>query len=230
MKPACIQFKKTAAVLFQNEKGSAIVVALLTLVALTILGIIASTTSRIETQIATHDVLYKKAFYEADGGTEIAREFVEQNLSCPGGFSDLTAVNGGLGSAGDLKVTRIRVTDPDFAYQEDEADVDDNGNGIADYPADDERDLWFVGPGNPLEANDGTPHTNVVAFGVTELSTGSAIQMAAGYEGKGKGAGGAGGQIVYEIHSRHEYRARQSDSHIMTEYRHLIGQEGDCQY
>lgn len=122
------------------------------------------------------------------------------------------------------------MTDNDFAYQEDDASVDDNGNAIADYPADDERDIWFVGPGYALNDNDGTPHTNVVAFGVTELSTGSAIQMAAGYEGKGKGAGAAGGQIVYDIHSRHEYRARQANSHIMTEYRHVIGQEGDCPY
>jgi len=84
MKPMSFQLK-TKAELFQNEKGSAIVVALLTLVALTIIGIIASTTSRIETQIATHDVLYKQAFYEADGGTEICREFIEQNCPVPAG-------------------------------------------------------------------------------------------------------------------------------------------------
>jgi hypothetical protein len=221
MKKECIHPEKAAALL-SNERGSAIVIALLTLVALTILGIIASTSSRIETWITTGDVLHKRAFYSADGGVEITREFIEQNLSCPGGFSDLNAVN--------TLLTNIRVTDADFAYQEDEASVDDNANGVEDFPADDERDIWFVDPGYALAADDGTPHTNTVAFGDTQLSTGSAIQMASGYEGKGKGAGAAGGEIVYEIHSRHEYRARGANSYIMAEYRHLIGQEGSCPY
>jgi len=226
VKPMSFQLKTKAGV-FQNERGSAIVVALLTLVVVTLIGIIASTTSRIETRISTSDVLYKMAFYEADGGTEITRELIEQNLSCQGEFP-----SSALNPSGELEIesssspedkrTKIRVTNPDFSLQE--------SAPSSIYPSDANRDIWFVGPDEPLSAADGTPHTNTVAFGVTSLSTGSAIQMAAGYSGVGFGAGAAGGQIVYEIHSRHEYRARHSESHVMVEYRHVIGQEGDCPY
>lgn len=210
-------------IIIQRERGSvAIVIALLTLVAVTMIGIIASTTSRIETQIATNDVLYKQAFYSADGGTEIAREMIEQNLACSGGFSSLNSVNSNLGAAADKDATKIRVEKADFAYQSSAPSIP--------YPRDSQRDLWFVGPDYTLSSDDATPHTNVVAFGQTNLSIGSAIQMAAGYEGKGKGAGGGGAEIDYKIHSRHEYRARSSESYIMVEYRHLIGMEGDCQF
>lgn len=207
----------------RKEKGSvAIVIALLTLVVVTILGIMASTSSRIETQIATNDVLYKRAFYSADGGTEITREMIEQNLSCSGGFPSSALTSGELVLGSGTDETKLRVVDPAFAY---ESSAPSNP-----FPNDSQRDLWLVGPGYTLSSDDATPHTNVVAFGQTSLSIGSAIQMAAGYEGKGKGAGGAGAEIDYEIHSRHEYRARNSDSYIMVEYRHLIGMEGDCQF
>lgn len=247
MKQIFAIYKEISAIA-QNEKGSAIVIALITLVAMTILGIIASMISQTETQIATNDMLYKKAFYSADGGAEITRELIEQSLGCPEGFPDAVLTPSTYGKDGNVldlnkfgtNGTILQVTDPAFAYQDGEylgpgsalvASVDDNGDGINNFPADDERDLRFVDPPyTTLDDADGTPHTNVVAFGDTKLSTGSAIQMAAGYSGKGKGAGGGGAQIVYQIHSAHEYRARGSLSYIMVEYRHMIGQEGECQY
>ncbi len=186
-----------------NENGSAIVFAILILAVLTIIGISSITTSTIETKIDTNDRLYKTAFYAADGGTEVGREMIEQNLACAAGFL-----------AQPLTIGSLVVEDRVFAYKEDAP--------LVDYPSDTTRDLHFP-------ADDTQPHTNIVVFGDTELSTGSALQMAAGYEGKGKGAAGGGASIIYDISSKHEGR-RNSKAHIMVNYRHLIGQEGSCNY
>ena len=232
----------------KNENGVATVFALLALAVLSGIGIYSMTTSQIETQVATNDVLYKKAFYAAEGGTGIGWEMIEQNLSCMGQFP-----SSALNSDNELELESasgtsfFRVTDPDFSLQE-SSDMDDDSDGTLQdaeiTPSDTRKDLWFGdsnysfadydtngdGTIDPANDNMNLPHTNVLAFGDTELSTGSAILMASGYAGKGKGAGAGGGKIVYQIHSRNEYPARNSDSHILVEYRHLIGQEGDCEF
>ncbi|MBW1971091.1 MAG: hypothetical protein JRI82_16645, partial [Deltaproteobacteria bacterium] len=69
-----------------TENGSITVLALIMLALLTLLGISATMTSSIEVQIAGNDDRYKKALYEADGGTEVGFEMLEQNIACPVGF------------------------------------------------------------------------------------------------------------------------------------------------
>jgi len=220
MKAVYTLFKKTVSL--QNERGSVMVIALLTLVTLTIIGITASTTSRIETMITTSNVLYNQAFYSADGGTEIARELIEQAWSCAGIFPPSSLTSGELvfREETDLNSTKIRLTEPDFV------------NGIircddfdpSDFSAD--RNIWFVGPGYELSDDDVTPHTNIVVC-ERDLANLHNHLLAAGYEGIGKGASGADPKL-YEIHSRHEYRARSSSAYVFTEYLQ-IG-ENNCQY
>jgi len=54
--------------IIRNERGTVLAVALMILVILTIIGIVAVTTSTRDIQIAGYDVLYKQAFYNADAG------------------------------------------------------------------------------------------------------------------------------------------------------------------
>jgi len=53
--------------------------------------------------------------------------------------------------------------------------------------------------------------------------------MSAGYEGKGKGASAGGAYIVYRVYSQHIGTAN-SQAEIMSQWRHLVGQEGGCNY
>lgn len=191
--------------LINNENGSALIFAVLILAALTIIGVSSITTSTIEIKIANNDKVYKNAFYAADGGTEVGREMIEQNLACAIGFASEPLLI--------VPNSTLIVEDQDFAYKETAP--------AGDYPSDIERDLHFP-------TDDAQPHTNIVVFGNTQLSTGSALQMAAGYEGKGKGAAGGGAEIIFNIYSKHQ--GINSSAHIMINYRHLIGQEGNCQY
>lgn len=197
--------------LIRNESGGVlIVVAVLLLALLTILGISSINTSRIESKISVNDHLQKMAFYGADGGTQAGIQLLEENLACPGGFeNEPTDIN-----------DTIRVSNRDFYTNA----LPNATTVILNCPSDAERDAFY-----PLGYSGSEPHTNLRFLGQTRYGWGSAIQMASGYEGRGKGAGAGGGLINYSIHAQRA-DLRHSDSHVMIQYRHVIGQRGDCRY
>jgi hypothetical protein len=190
-----------------NSNGGVTIAALLILAVLTIIGISSITTSNMEVQIATNDKVHKMAFYAADGGSELGTELLELNIACPSGFaSDNLAMN-----------AVITAVDRDFWMQSAAPVV----IPPLTYPSDTERDVL-------INTAAGT-HTNLSIFGETAFGVGGAIQMAAGYEGKGKGAAGGGVSLLYEIHSQHLGLAN-SQSVVAINWRHNIGSEGTCEY
>lgn len=58
-------------------------------------------------------------------------------------------------------------------------------------------------------------------LGNTELSTGGAIQLVAGYEGKGKGASGSGAFLVHDIWSESSTQVA-ARAKVKTRWRHMI--------
>ena len=200
--------------MLNNETGSLMVIAVVLLMLLTVMGIAITTTTSIELQIAANDRLHKTAFYAADGATDVASELLEQNLGCMGGFipvsgetySDIT---------GDNSSTSIRVLDPSF-WQ----------NRTSPRPSDTERDIVFPAS---AETNDAIPHTNITAGYNPVFSTGSAIQMVSGYEGKGKAVGAGGAYLVYQINSQ-RLDIADSESIIQIQWQHVIGSEGACNH
>jgi len=183
-----------------NENGAVIVFVLLIMTVLMIVGVTSMSTSSIEVQVATHDARHKMAFYQADGGTEFASEVLEQNICCPAGFPSAT-------------VGSIDVSTPTLWM-----------NTSSSVASDTNRDLYY-----PAAYAAGEPHTNVRVGGVTTLAAGGAIQMAAGYEGKGKGAPSGGAHIIYDIYSEHLGRFN-SKAMVLLQWRHVIGMEGSCLY
>jgi hypothetical protein len=59
----------------RNEEGSAVVVAFVLLVVLTLLGVFSTRTARIDIQIASNEIPYQQNFYIAEGG--VHREAAE---------------------------------------------------------------------------------------------------------------------------------------------------------
>jgi len=192
-----------------NPNGGVTIAALLILAVLTIIGISSISTSNIEVQIATNDKVHKMAFYAADGGTELGTELLELNIACASGFEK-----------DNLPITDvITVVDRDFWMQADKPK--DGSDNVIPFPSDTERDV--------LINNAAGTNTNLSIFGVTALGIGGAIEMAAGYEGKGKGAAGGGVSLLYQIFSQHLGLA-DSESVVAIEWRHNIGSEGTCKY
>ena len=70
-----------------NENGTVLLITMIVLTVGTMIGIAAMNTSHVENQIAANDKWQKIAFHAADGGTETGRELLEENFSCPTGFS-----------------------------------------------------------------------------------------------------------------------------------------------
>ena len=71
--------------------------------------------------------------------------------------------------------------------------------------------------------------TNITVGGSTMMAKGGALQQAAGYEGVGKGIGGGGAFILYDIYAQHIGKSN-SESIILVQWRHIIGKEGECIY
>jgi PilX N-terminal len=151
----------------KDEAGMAIVFVLLILTVLIIVGVTSMSTSTVEIQVATHDARHKLAFYQADGGAQYSAELLEQNICCTSGFPTST-------------IGELNVVTPALWM---------NTSALA--ASDTNRDLFY-----PSTYSGSEPHTNVSLGGVTTLAAGGAIQMAAGYEGKGKGAPSGGAHII----------------------------------
>lgn len=173
-----------------NEKGSTLIISVLILLLLTVIGIAATNTSTIEILISGNDKWHKMAFHQADGGTEVGIELVEQNINLAG----FNAAD--LANLGD-----VNATNPNLYMN--------SNSGTPPFAI---YDAYYGGNGT---------RTNLKVGGNTELSTGSAIQMAAGYEGVGKGAAGGGGKIVYDIWSQH-IGLDNSEVMILLQWMHVM--------
>lgn len=210
--------------MMRNEDGSVIFVAVVILILLTLLGLSATSTSNIEVQIAGNDNLYKTSLYFADGTTDVGLELLEQNLACPIGFE--------YDDMMDKFGNNLEVIDKDFWMQTSPPkgkapdsnvfDKDDIGLDDRLYDEAGSRDVR-------IPADDTQPHSNLLYYGNSVMSTGSSIMMAAGYEGKGKGSAGGGAYLLFNVFTRH-FGNKGSEILLMTLWRHVIGMEGDCKY
>ncbi len=184
---------------------------------LTIIGIAANRNTSIELQIAGNDRTQKESFYEADGATELAQEVLEQNIAClffPAGHGGAPGGGAYLAGYGNDRSYDIIVDNDSLDFWRYFAPID--------IPTEDAWHFTF-----PAEA--GVPKTRFTVGGSTKLTTGAAIQMAAGYEGRGKGIGTGGVTLVYEIYANH-YGRNNSESLIYVEYSHVIPGGGECNY
>jgi hypothetical protein len=203
--------------LHANEQGFVLVTAMVILVILTLIGIAATNTSVMEIQIAGNDKLQKQTFTQADGGTEAGSNLLEENISCPDGFSGPAPLP--IGGAEITANIPTGVTGAKLNFWQNEIDP---ATIPVPYPSDTQRHIR-------IPNNDAVPHTNIHFFGNSELSTGNAIQMLAGYEGTGYSAATGGGQLVTNVDSQH-IGLNNSEAMVRVLWRHIIGHEGTCNY
>ena len=186
-----------------NDRGSAIIIVLVILVVLTLLGQIATRTTNTEMKIAANDKRHRVTFYDADGATELASELLEQNIDTLG-FDDTTP---GFDTGDNTLFGFVGLEIADFWR---------NGEEVATTPTDLDRDFFL-----PADYAAGEAHTNFTVGGVPQFAEGAGIPMAAGYEGMGKGAGGGGVWIIYNVRAQHE-GVHNSTSRINQQWRHVM--------
>ena len=190
-----------------------LVAAMLILLVLTLIGISALNTTNTEIQIGSNDRMRKEVFAQADGGTQLAVRLIEENLGTLGGFTALDVTN--LLQDPVRPNNTVLIANPTLSK-----------NTILTLPSEGPpiiRDAAYFPAGYSLALLD-SPHTNITVSGVTSAAPGSGLQMVAGYEGKGKGSAGGGGQIFYTIYSQH-VGLSASESVVQIGWRHIIGLE-----
>ncbi len=201
-----------------GEEGFILVFTLLLLVVVTLLGVSSIDTSVFESAMSANDALYKRAFSEADGGANVAGVIIEENVSCPTGFGATGEPNGGALIGGNVMVEKA----PHLALWKNAPVV------LGVKPTDANRDAYFFYDAADLNGTQ-LPRTNILVGGETVIATGSALQMAAGYEGRGKGIAGGGAHIDYHVFSQH-IGSRLSESIVEIDWRHVVGIQGNCKY
>lgn len=214
--------EKIVSRVMDDEGGFVLVAAMIVLLILTLIGISALNTSNTEIQIGGNDRMRKQVFSQADGGTQLAARLVEESIGSRIGFTALTLV----GADNVLQ-------DPDLLIKNNTVLISNttiwkNTGALPPIPTDAARDAAFFPDGYTL-ATANTPHTNITVSGVTSAAAGSGLQMVAGYEGKGKGTAGGGGQILYTIFSQH-IGLLGSESVVQVGWRHIIGLELEGRY
>lgn len=236
---------KNNKVIWENEKGFILITAMLMLVVLSFVGFMAIRNTTTEMHISTNERRITESFYEADGGSEVGDELIEQSIACINGFGiDPYRKDPSRTTSGNSATVLPWWTDTAFSgyVLDGNVNVVDSGDGNkrlwvnehghwtsaagagAVYPSDINRDFYL-----PANYSDGAPRTNVVVEGATTLGSGAAITMLMGYHGKGKGLAAGGSALEYLVSSKHE-GLNNSQAKVCVGWRHVIGQEGDCIY
>ena len=250
--------KKNLAQIFFNQRGSVINVALLILILIFLIGIGLSKMSTTDIKIANNIKQKTTTFYETDAGLEETGELIEQNLGCITGFTD-TDQGLGLPSGQEVIGGTFYVNNLNFSHTlrkfgERPREFDLNGNDVADSNEDlngnnlidtiftpDDKDasdtqylVDFYTPWNldrTLTRDEylEEPHTYFTVGGASRFSVGSAIQMAAGYEGLGRGSAAGGGSIIYDVYAERVGSHNTSATHFM-QWVHIIKPSPGCNF
>ena len=194
--------------LFNNEKGSILNISLLILISLTLIVIYLSRSSSTDVKIASNEKQKRIRFYNADSGSDIGSEILEQNIACPTGFTD-------PGGTQTIEGT-FYVHDLNFRA---------NSANPAEPIDDATRDVYF-----PALSTYGAAGSTSLKFGgYPKLAEGASLQMVAGYEGVGKSAASGGISLLFDVWSQH-YGSNSAKAVVWIRWKHLVGKEDDCIY
>lgn len=162
-----------------SEEGYILVFTLLLLVVLTLLGVSAIDTSIFESNMAANDALHKRAFYQADGGTELGIQLAYENAICATVTAGFTKNFGAFALIGD----NVVVTDLAFS----KANLTTTPSMI---PSDGTRHVAFypgvdMNPGTTAtnSTHDSEPNTNLLFRGRVIQDPGEGSLQNSGYDG-----------------------------------------------
>jgi hypothetical protein len=203
--------KERNAVKERSNDGSVLVLALMLILLLTLTGLWSTQTNTVNTRISSNENLYNVAFYEADGGSEMAAGLIENTIWERGFCTTSEDESNAVHAYGSLAI--ICRSDDTFFI-----------NTSLSYPAAYfPRSVPRSVACDPVNAGDNV--SNFTGFYITgnpELSSGGAIQMISGYEGKGKGSVGGGAFITYDVRSHHRNLQNKSEAVVEIRWRHVL--------
>jgi Tfp pilus assembly protein PilX len=178
-----------------NESGMALVICLLVMVVLTMIGIGITMDSTTEIKIAGNLKNKAVSFQNADSGTTAAPEIIEDNLENPRNAAPYIYSD-------DNQVPAIKVLVANIA-------------SLSDTPT----EIININAAAATGVSKLPINTTIDIIKTGHLSTGNAIQMAAGYEGVGKSAASGGYHAYFRCQSHDKQGGTVSNAEIL--YRHV---------
>ena len=211
--------------ILRNEGGFVLVTAVIIMVLLTLIGIFATNTALFELKISGNDKVAKNTLLQAESGAILSTEVLEQNLNCATGFLSTGSASGT--QVADLNGI-VRVWSRSTNGRNDLAMYLDPRPWTTDACTPTDPDTPNIS--YPISSiASGQILTDTYLGGNTQILPGGSLIMAAGYERKGKSAAGGGTIKLYDIISRHRGLIN-SQSTVFFGWRHVIGDESDCNY
>jgi hypothetical protein len=210
--------------IMHTERGFVLATTLWILLILVFIGIGAISRSNTELLIAGNEKFHQMTLYQADGGLAAAEQILEENLSCANGFTATNPPDTGSDALiggridGGARVDGVWVTNLILWMN--------NQLPLTTVASSTDRDFYFP---NHRVPNVNDDITYVRTGGETVPAEGGSLQMAAGYMGKGKSFAGGGAYLLYDIFVQHRGQAGTSTD-IWGRWRHMVGQEGPCNY
>lgn len=189
-----------------SQHGTAIIMAMLILLVLSIIGVYSVSTSTVETKITGVERGLQEAFYTADSGEPIGVTLIKTILQ-----DDIQTIS----ALGEPWSSVIQ--DGDSFLSELYNDV---GNRSWDEDIDSKDDGNNLGLGAYVQLLVDIDRLNA------QHCAGSGVEFAAGYEGIGFGGGGDVA-ILYTVDSRGIYSMRGAASELHAGYRHVPGIVGE---
>lgn len=188
-------YRKGASIL-KNDKGSALIMTVLILVAVTVIGILSTRTASIELQVAAHDKFQKMTWYATDAVCDgLMPELIEQNIENRGFGGQVPPFNYG-------NSPNLNIYNSEFYTNE-----------TCAIPSETNKDVQMSGLANT--------DVHVSVYGATELTAGNAIQLPEGYHGRGKGLAGGGAHILFVIRGLGR-GAASTEARVSTGWLHVI--------
>jgi hypothetical protein len=226
--------------LMASQQGMALIVAVITLVVLTVIGIAALTSTDVELKVARGEKAFNIALYNAEASISVTGEVLEEAIARRGlpagaykGSAEIQVNDGGFwGEQMVYDKTNIQAAypSPPFAPNRNWAswprDYYNDQTGNAQYnsdPSNDEDsanvDLTLnlpLGSGGNVQAN-----VDVDYLGFETLPGGSML-MAMGYEGVGKGLAGGGAKRIYGFACRGNGPVSGTRVRVYVTYDHIL--------
>ena len=182
--------------IFSNDQGSALIVTMLVLLAVTVIGLLASRTANIEQHIASYDKFHKMTWYATDATVlGLMPELIEQSIANRGFGSQPPPIP--YGNSANLDIYNS------YFYLNEQCTV----------PTESSKDVQT----KDLSGTD----VYVSIYGVTGLAAGNAIQLPEGYHGRGHGLSGGGAKTLFVIRGLGKGGAH-SEARIAAGWLHVI--------
>jgi hypothetical protein len=218
-----------------GERGVALILAIVTLIVLTVIGIAALTSTNVELKVAAGEKAYNIALYNADASSSVTAEVLEEAIVLRG----LTA--------GSYKDSSSRILVDDGAFWEEPMVKEGSSKTWMSWPRDYYNDQTAAKAYDQAEHNHdedsgsvdlrinipitswGSARTSAnmdVDYLQFEQLAGGSSLMAMGYEGVGKGMAGGGAKRVYGFANRGDgpvtTGSRPNRVRIYLTYDHII--------